>query len=88
MKLPGVDSKNYRRLMNAVVDLKDLSRKTREELAAILDSRPNADKLFDFFHQSNRKLVEAKGGLSKNQAPPGGGVTGMKRNFKYFKRKK
>ena len=78
--------------MNAVVDLKDLSRKTRDELAAILDSGPNADKLYDFFHQSNRELVEAKGGSSakggdqaKKQAP--GAVGGARRNFKYFKRK-
>ncbi|KAL3892892.1 MAG: hypothetical protein SGPRY_014682, partial [Prymnesium sp.] len=50
-QLPGVHAHNYRRLMNSVLNLRELSAKTIDELTPILGAH-NAKLLHDFLHQT------------------------------------
>ena len=61
LKLPGVDSKNINRLMKSVANIRQLVTKSRDDLTTILGSGTNADKLFDFLHQSQREVSEKEG---------------------------
>ena len=80
--------------MNAVGSVEELAAKSRQDLTTIMESGPNADRLFDFFHQSYRTTAEGgggrggggRGGGAAAASSTGGG--GTKANFKYFKRKK
>ena len=49
-QLPGVHAHNYRKLINSVPNLRELSTKTKEELAPILGAQ-NAKLLHDFLHR-------------------------------------
>ena len=47
---PGVHDHNYRKLMNSVLNLDELARKSRDELAAIL-GQMNGKLLHEFLHR-------------------------------------
>ena len=49
-QLPGVHAHNYRKLMNAVPNLQELARKSRDELGAIIGAQ-NGRLLHDFLHR-------------------------------------
>lgn len=49
-QLPGVFAHNYRKLMNSVLNLQELSTRSREQLAAIIGA-VNAKLLHDFLHR-------------------------------------
>ena len=50
-QLPGVHAHNYRKLMNSVLNLRELSTRSVEELAPILGAQ-NAKQLHDFLHRN------------------------------------
>nr|XP_039252732.1 DNA repair endonuclease XPF-like [Styela clava] len=71
LKIPGIDIINCRRVLNHVKNLLELSTLTEEQLASILDSKSNAQQLYEFFHKDYNpdKLqlakIGSKGGRSK-----------------------
>ncbi|NWU80246.1 XPF endonuclease, partial [Onychorhynchus coronatus] len=50
LKMPGVNAKNCRALMNHVRSIAELVTLSKDELAAILGNAANATQLFDFIH--------------------------------------
>jgi len=84
LKLPGVDSKNYKRLMNKITNLKELGQKSQEELTELLNSSVNAEKLWNFFHKS--KASDTKTDDRKQFKTTSSSTS--RTNFKYFKKKK
>ncbi|NXK96246.1 XPF endonuclease, partial [Formicarius rufipectus] len=60
LKMPGVNAKNCRALMNHVKSIAELVTLSKEELAEILGNAANASQLFDFIHLTYREAL-AKG---------------------------
>ncbi|XP_056153472.1 DNA repair endonuclease XPF [Lampris incognitus] len=50
LKMPGVNAKNYRALVNNADSLADLAKFSQDKLAQILGNLSNAKKLFEFLH--------------------------------------
>ncbi|NXF77556.1 XPF endonuclease, partial [Sclerurus mexicanus] len=50
LKMPGVNAKNCRALMNHVRSIAELATLAKDELAKILGNAANASQLFDFIH--------------------------------------
>lgn len=66
LKLPGINTKNYRRLMEKVKDLQELCSLSRESLSTILGNDSNASLLWTFLH-SQLKLDTKQGQRSKTR---------------------
>ncbi|XP_072124953.1 DNA repair endonuclease XPF [Mobula birostris] len=61
MKMPGVNSKNCRALMNRVKNIAELVKLSQEQLADILGNANNAKQIWEFIHSSyTDKAVQAK----------------------------
>ncbi|NXW83457.1 XPF endonuclease, partial [Alopecoenas beccarii] len=60
LKMPGVNAKNCRALMNRVKSIAELVTLSKDELAKILGNAANATQLFDFIHLSYGEAM-AKG---------------------------
>ena len=51
LKLPGIDSKNCRRILHQVKNLEELCELSETQLDALLDSKANAESLYTFLHK-------------------------------------
>ncbi|NXN07541.1 XPF endonuclease, partial [Indicator maculatus] len=60
LKMPGINAKNCRALMNHVKSIAELVTLSKDELTNILGNAANATQLFDFIHLTYREAV-AKG---------------------------
>ncbi|XP_014771689.1 DNA repair endonuclease XPF [Octopus bimaculoides] len=65
LKLPGVNLKNYRLIMNKVTNIYELSRLTEEELTEILGNASNAQQLLGFLRSKADGLHQ----VSHSSAP-------------------
>ncbi|NXL30541.1 XPF endonuclease, partial [Glaucidium brasilianum] len=57
LKMPGVNAKNCRALMNHVKSIAELVTLSKDELSKILGNAANATQLFDFIHLSYKEAV-------------------------------
>ncbi|XP_045159646.2 DNA repair endonuclease XPF-like isoform X1 [Mercenaria mercenaria] len=53
LRMPGVNSKNYRQIMNKVQDLAELSTMSEVELTSIMGHSQNAKQLWNFLHKEH-----------------------------------
>ncbi|NXG53984.1 XPF endonuclease, partial [Psilopogon haemacephalus] len=60
LKMPGINAKNCRALMNHVKSIAELVTLSKDELTKILGNAANATQLFDFIHLTYKEAV-AKG---------------------------
>ncbi|NXP82461.1 XPF endonuclease, partial [Ramphastos sulfuratus] len=60
LKMPGINAKNCRALMNHVKSISELVTLSKDELTKILGNGANATQLFDFIHLTYKEAV-AKG---------------------------
>ncbi|KFR12066.1 DNA repair endonuclease XPF, partial [Opisthocomus hoazin] len=60
LKMPGINAKNCRALMNQVKSIAELMTLSKDELARILGNAANATQLFDFIHLTYGEAI-AKG---------------------------
>ncbi|KAK2533340.1 hypothetical protein Q9233_004554 [Columba guinea] len=60
LKMPGVNAKNCRAIMNHVKSIAELVTLTKDELAKILGNTANATQLFEFIHLTYEEAI-AKG---------------------------
>ena len=66
--MPGVNSKNYRLIMNKVQDLSELSTLNEEDLTRIMGNSHHANLLSDFLHSKHKPGdVAASGKQSKTE---------------------
>ena len=80
--MPGINSKNFRNILNKFTNLYEMSQAGLSKLTEVLGSSVHAQQLYDFLHkesnpETSSKAVEKK---SKGKAFPGKG--------RGFKRKK
>ena len=54
LRMPGVNSKNYRNIMAKVSDLAELSSLSEQELTKIMGSSQNAKHLHNFLHTEHK----------------------------------
>ncbi|CAE1245383.1 ERCC4 [Acanthosepion pharaonis] len=74
LKMPGINSKNYRLIMNMVTDLHELSSLSLEQLTEILGNARNAETLWNFISTKDKVLSQKEtAGKSK---------TDLKKSFK------
>ncbi|NXK05677.1 XPF endonuclease, partial [Herpetotheres cachinnans] len=57
LKMPGINAKNCRALMNHVKSIAELATLSKDELSRILGNVANATQLFDFIHLTYREAV-------------------------------
>ncbi|XP_040445824.1 DNA repair endonuclease XPF isoform X1 [Falco naumanni] len=57
LKMPGINAKNCRALMNHVKSIAELVTLSKDELSRILGNVANATQLFDFIHLTYREAV-------------------------------
>ncbi|XP_037363475.1 DNA repair endonuclease XPF [Talpa occidentalis] len=57
LRMPGVNAKNCRALMNRVASIAELARLSQAELAAVLGNAANAKQLHDFIHTPYAELA-------------------------------
>ncbi|NWW45187.1 XPF endonuclease, partial [Pedionomus torquatus] len=57
LKMPGVNAKNCRALMNHVKSIAELVTLSKDELSSILGNAANATQLFDFIHLTYREAI-------------------------------
>ncbi|XP_028913418.1 DNA repair endonuclease XPF [Ornithorhynchus anatinus] len=57
LKMPGVNAKNCRSLMNQVKSIAELATLSQDRLADILGNAANAKQLYDFIHVSYEKVM-------------------------------
>ncbi|CAF1605331.1 unnamed protein product, partial [Didymodactylos carnosus] len=57
VRMPGINFKNYKLLMNKVENLQQLSKLSENELGAILQSSKHGSTLFNFIHKKKVELV-------------------------------
>ncbi|NWR65738.1 XPF endonuclease, partial [Bucorvus abyssinicus] len=57
LKMPGINAKNCRALMNHVKSIAELVTLSKDELSKILGNAANATQLFDFIHLTYREAV-------------------------------
>lgn len=62
--MPGINSKNYRQVMNKVENIAELSSLSQESLTELLGNSGNAELLWKFLHQQGGVMEE-----STNQKP-------------------
>ncbi|XP_052776482.1 DNA repair endonuclease XPF-like isoform X1 [Mya arenaria] len=74
IRMPGVNSKNYKSIMNSMTDIAELSTLTEEELTRIMGNAQNAKQLWNFLHKdfsgiqsSDKGKVETKAGKKWNK---------------------
>ncbi|XP_060605869.1 DNA repair endonuclease XPF-like [Ruditapes philippinarum] len=63
LRMPGVNSKNYRQIMNKVQDLAELCTFTETELTSVMGHSQNAKQLWNFLHKEHNpsdNVVSAK----------------------------
>ena len=71
LRMPGVNSKNYRLLMNKVQDLAELCSLSEEELTKIMGNSHHAKLLRDFLHSKHKPNDTAVSGKpSKAETAP------------------
>ncbi|XP_064605253.1 DNA repair endonuclease XPF-like [Liolophura sinensis] len=64
LKMPGINSRNYRQVMNKVESIAELSSLSQEYLTELLGNSGNAESLWKFLHQQGGVIEE-----STNQKP-------------------
>ncbi|XP_037671182.1 DNA repair endonuclease XPF isoform X2 [Choloepus didactylus] len=64
LKMPGVNAKNCRSLMNHVKNLAELATLSQDKLTSVLGNAANAKQLYDFIHTSYAE-VASKGKMKK-----------------------
>ncbi|XP_023584241.1 DNA repair endonuclease XPF isoform X2 [Trichechus manatus latirostris] len=64
LKMPGVNAKNCRSLMNHVKNIAELATLAQDKLTSILGNAANAKQLYDFIHTSYAEVV-SKGKMKK-----------------------
>ncbi|XP_069342205.1 DNA repair endonuclease XPF [Eulemur rufifrons] len=64
LKMPGVNAKNCRSLMNHVKNIAELATVSQDKLTSILGNAANAKQLYDFIHTSYAEVV-SKGKMKK-----------------------
>ncbi|XP_003417763.2 DNA repair endonuclease XPF isoform X1 [Loxodonta africana] len=64
LKMPGVNAKNCRSLMNHVKNMAELATLSQDKLTSILGNAANAKQLYDFIHTSYAEVV-SKGKMRK-----------------------
>ncbi|XP_016051705.1 PREDICTED: DNA repair endonuclease XPF [Miniopterus natalensis] len=64
LKMPGVNAKNCRSLMNHVKNIAELASLSQEELAGVLGNAANAKQLYDFIHTPYAEIL-SKGKMKK-----------------------
>ncbi|NWQ93033.1 XPF endonuclease, partial [Burhinus bistriatus] len=57
LKMPGINAKNCRALMNHVKSIAELVTLSKDELSKILGNAANATQLFDFIHLTYREAI-------------------------------
>ncbi|XP_075370918.1 DNA repair endonuclease XPF isoform X2 [Mycteria americana] len=57
LKMPGINTKNCRALMNHVKSIAELVTLSKDELSKILGNAANATQLFDFIHLTYREAI-------------------------------
>ena len=62
LRMPGVNSKNYRLLMNKVQDLAELCTLNEEELTRIMGNSHHAKLLWEFLHSKHKPSDSAVSG--------------------------
>lgn len=66
--MPGVNSKNYRLLMNKVQDIAELCTLREEELTRIMGNSHHAKLIWDFLHSKHKPAdVAVSGKPSKSE---------------------
>lgn len=67
LRMPGVNSKNYRSIMNKVADIAELSTLSEDALTGIMGSSQHAKLLWDFLHKehSEETASSSKGAKSE-----------------------
>lgn len=66
LKMPSINTKNYRLIMNKVTDLHELSSLSVDQLTEILGNARNAETLWNFIHTKD-KVVSAKETAGKSK---------------------
>ncbi|XP_064386752.1 DNA repair endonuclease XPF-like [Halichondria panicea] len=61
LKLPGINSKNYRRIMNKIGDLQELVSLSEGQLDRLLDNDANAKLLWSFLHTQSKVTTTTRG---------------------------
>jgi hypothetical protein len=56
LKIPGINSKNIKDIMDKVNNLCDLCQKTEEELNAIVENAKNAKLIYEFLNKAKKDL--------------------------------
>lgn len=69
LRMPGVNSKNYRNLMNRVADIAELSTLSEEALSGIMGSSQHAKQLWDFLHKEQSTADTASGSKPGKSEP-------------------
>ncbi|KAK6192721.1 hypothetical protein SNE40_004145 [Patella caerulea] len=80
LKMPGINSKNFRQVMNKVKDLAELVTLSEERLTEILGSSSHAKLLFTFLHKNVDEVEKTVSEQKKNEKP-------FKKGFSYKRRK-
>ncbi|KAM8934621.1 DNA repair endonuclease XPF [Pelodytes ibericus] len=57
LKMPGVNAKNCRTIMNHVKNIAELATLSQEKLSEILGNSNNAKQLYDFIHTSHSEII-------------------------------
>ena len=71
LKLPGIDSKNCRRILDHVKNLEELCQLSQLRLATLLDSKSNAESLYTFLHKKvDLSAINAEKGARGNLKRP------------------
>lgn len=71
LRMPGVNSKNYRNLMNRVTDIAELSTLSEETLSGIMGSSQHAKQLWDFLHKEQKAAeTSAASGTKPGKSEP------------------
>ncbi|XP_064626071.1 DNA repair endonuclease XPF-like [Lineus longissimus] len=69
LKMPGVNTKNYRDIMNKVENIQELCTTSQEELAKILGNAGNAKLLWEFLHKEQDNVEVATGTVANKTGP-------------------
>jgi len=69
LKMPGVNSKNYRYLMNKVKDIAELSSLSEEALSGVMGSNQHAKLLWNFLHKEQTAADTTTGSKTTKTEP-------------------
>ena len=67
LKMPGINSKNYRKIMNKVQDIAELTTLSEEDLSSILGHSQHAKLLWDFLHKEPQTSETSSSALTKTE---------------------